>query len=97
MARILDTRSDGTTDSKIQRNYLAFDLDPNVVVENFKQGKNVLYGDGSLPQVLETAGVQDPKALVITYAEEEKRFGAVQRLREAFPDVTIITRYGECR
>ena len=74
------------------RKYIAFDLDPNVVVKNFRDGKRVLYGDGSQPLVLKTAGVENPKVIVVTYDDEHERFGAVQRLHEAFPESEIITR-----
>lgn len=94
MATLL-TNEDGEADStgELHRKYIAFDLDPNVVVKNYREGKKILYGDGTQPVVLETAGVEDPRALVVTYGDEEVRFSAVQRLREAFPQVPIITRY----
>lgn len=76
----------------VPRKYIAFDLDPNVVVKNFREGKRVLYGDGSQPLVLQTAGVENPKAIIVTYDDEHERFGAVQRLHEAFPESEIITR-----
>jgi hypothetical protein len=93
VARLLDgpVEQDGLD---LQRKYVAFDLDPNIVVRNYKEGKSVLYGDGSLPLVLETAGVERPRALVVTYSSESTRFAAVQRLREAFPEVPIIARAG---
>ena len=76
----------------VPRKYIAFDLDPNVVVKNFREGKRVLYGDGSQPLVLRTAGVENPKVIMVTYDDKHERFGAVQRLHEAFPESAIITR-----
>jgi voltage-gated potassium channel Kch len=93
VARLLTSNEIGSPgEEDLSRKYVAFDLDPNIVVSNYRSGKKVLYGDGSLPIVLETAGIENPRALVVTYADEHTRYGAVQRLREAFPTAPIITR-----
>ena len=75
--------------------YVAFDLDPDIVIKGFKSGKRVLYGDGSQPKVLTTAGIEDPSAFVVTYSDTEQAFKAVERLRLAYPSVPILSRY-EC-
>lgn len=72
--------------------YVAFDLDPNLVVKGFKEGKKVLYGDGSQPPVLSTAGIESPRAVVVTYSDAELCFKSVERLREAYPLTPILTR-----
>ncbi|KAJ1408998.1 Sodium/hydrogen exchanger family-domain-containing protein [Ochromonadaceae sp. CCMP2298] len=72
--------------------YLAFDLDPTLVMQGYKNGYRILYGDGSQPMVLATAGVTSPKAFVVTYGEPENAFKAVERLRQAFPSVPIVAR-----
>jgi hypothetical protein len=72
--------------------YVAFDLDPNVVIKGYRQGKRVLYGDGCQPLVLLTAGVQSPRAFVVTYIEQNERVKAVEKLRQAFPYTPIISR-----
>jgi Kef-type K+ transport system membrane component KefB/voltage-gated potassium channel Kch len=77
---------------KSRLKYLAFDLDPTLVMQGYKNGYRILYGDGSQPQVLATAGVSAPKAFVVTYAEPEEAFKAVERLRSAFPTVPIVAR-----
>lgn len=74
-------------------NYMAFDLDPSLVVNGYKNGYRTLYGDGSQPLVLETAGVKSPKAFIVTYSDSESSFKAVERLRQAFPNTPIIARY----
>ena len=73
-------------------NYVAFDLDPDIVTKAYKSGKRVLYGDGSQPKVLTTAGIENPHAFVVTYAEPELATQAVERLRLAYPSVPIISR-----
>ena len=72
--------------------YVAFDLDPNVVMNGFKAGKSVLYGDGSQPMVLSTAGIESPKGFIITYDDYETSHKAVERLREAYPSTPILCR-----
>lgn len=72
--------------------YVAFDLDPDVVVKGFKSGKRVLYGDGSQPKVLSTAGIEDPQAFVVTYSDSDQASKAVERLRLAYPSVPILSR-----
>lgn len=72
--------------------YVAFDLDPDVVVRGFKSGKRILYGDGSQPKVLSTAGIEDPQAFVVTYSDSDQAAKAVERLRLAYPSVPILSR-----
>ena len=95
IARVL-TNTDVMTlfNSKSEKEikYVAFDLDPNLVVKGFKEGKRVLYGDGSQPPVLSTAGIENPRAFVVTYTDPELCFKSVERLREAFPSTPILTR-----
>ena len=72
--------------------YVGFDLDPNVVIANYRRGQRVLYGDGTQPMVLQTAGVRTPRAFVVTYADATARLKAVESLRQAYPRVPIISR-----
>ncbi|KAG4401009.1 hypothetical protein AAZX31_07G170100 [Glycine max] len=72
--------------------YVAFDLDPSVVKAARKIGFPVLYGDGSRPDVLHSAGVSIPKAFMIMYTGKKKTIEAVQRLRLNFPAIPIYAR-----
>uniref|UniRef100_A0A453JKT7 RCK N-terminal domain-containing protein n=3 Tax=Triticinae TaxID=1648030 RepID=A0A453JKT7_AEGTS len=47
--------------------YVAFDLNPAVVKSARKSGFPVLYGDGSRPAVMQSAGISSPKAVMIMY------------------------------
>ncbi|XP_073292587.1 K(+) efflux antiporter 3, chloroplastic-like isoform X2 [Primulina huaijiensis] len=69
--------------------YVAFDLDPSIVKASRKLGFPVLYGDGSLPAVLQSAGIGSPKAVMVMYTGKKKTSEAVQRIRLAFPGVPI--------
>lgn len=83
----------GSLTGNKETKYVAFDLDPDVVIRGFKSGKRVLYGDGSQPKVLTTVGIEDPQAFVVTYADSEQASKAVERLRLAYPSVPILSRY----
>lgn len=52
-----------------------------------KLGFPVLYGDGSRPVVLQTAGISSPKAVMVMYTGRQKSVQSVDRLRQAFPHV----------
>ncbi|TXG54108.1 hypothetical protein EZV62_019364 [Acer yangbiense] len=69
--------------------YVAFDLNPSVVKASRKLGFPTLYGDGSRPEVLQSAGISSPKAVMIMYTGKKKTIEAVQRLRLAFPTVGL--------
>ncbi|KAM0943616.1 putative regulator of K+ conductance, cation/H+ exchanger, NAD(P)-binding domain superfamily [Dioscorea sansibarensis] len=72
--------------------YVAFDLNPAVVKKARKMGFPVLYGDGSRPAVLQSAGISSPKAVMVMYAGKKRTVEAVQRLRLAFPAIPIYAR-----
>ncbi|KAK2662782.1 hypothetical protein Ddye_001356 [Dipteronia dyeriana] len=72
--------------------YVAFDLNPSVVKASRKLGFPTLYGDGSRPAVLQSAGISSPKAVMIMYTGKKKTTEAVQRLRLAFPTIPIYAR-----
>lgn len=50
-------------------------------------GFPVLYGDGSRPAVLQSAGISSPKAVMVMYRGKDRTTDAVQRIRLAFPAV----------
>lgn len=72
--------------------YVAFDLDPSVVKASRKLGFPVLYGDGSRPAVLQSAGISSPKAVMVMYTGRKQTVEAVQRIRLAFPAIPIYAR-----
>ena len=56
-----------------------------------KLGFPVLYGDGSRPAVLQSAGISSPKAVMVMFTEKKATIEAVQKLRLAFPAVRTHT------
>ncbi|KAG5189905.1 Sodium/hydrogen exchanger family-domain-containing protein [Tribonema minus] len=78
--------------------FVAFDLDPRRVSAARARGYPVFYGDGSQPKVIETAGIADPRALVVTYSDHALALSAVERLRGAYPRAKVFARatdYGQ--
>lgn len=71
---------------------VAFDLDLSIVKGATNLGFPVLYGDGSRPAVLQSAGISSPKAVVVMYSARERTLEAVQRIRLAFPATPIYAR-----
>ena len=43
--------------------------------------------------VLATAGISSPSMFVVTYGDSEQSVKAVERLRQAFPEVPILARF----
>ncbi|KAB2634835.1 K(+) efflux antiporter 3 [Pyrus ussuriensis x Pyrus communis] len=72
--------------------FVAFDMDPSVVKASRKLGFPILYGDGSRPAVLQSAGISSPKAVMVLYTARSRTTEAVQRLRLAFPAIPIYAR-----
>lgn len=52
----------------------------------------VIFGDGARKEVLEAAGVEHPRAILVTYNAVSRSTAAVETLRESYPDVPIIAR-----
>ncbi|PKA50887.1 K(+) efflux antiporter 3, chloroplastic [Apostasia shenzhenica] len=72
--------------------YMVFDLNPGVVKAARRSGFPILYGDGSRPAVLQSAGITSPKAVMVLYTGKSRTIEAVQRIRLAFPAVPIYAR-----
>ncbi|KAL2622723.1 hypothetical protein R1flu_002928 [Riccia fluitans] len=72
--------------------YVAFDLDPGRVKAARKLGFPVLYGDGSRPLVLQTAGISTPRGVMVMYTGRQKSVQAVERLRAAYSSIPIFGR-----
>ncbi|EPS60611.1 hypothetical protein M569_14192, partial [Genlisea aurea] len=85
LANFLSTPLASGIDSDAGWPYVAFDLDPCVVKTSRELGFPVLYGDGSRPAVLQSAGISSPKAVMIMYTGKNRTVEAVQRIRLAFP------------
>ncbi|KAK4438060.1 K(+) efflux antiporter 3, chloroplastic [Sesamum alatum] len=92
LANFLSTPLASGIDADAGWPYVAFDLDPSVVKTSRKLGFPVLYGDGSRPAVLQSAGINSPKAVMVMYTGKTRTLEAVQRIRLAFPAIPIYAR-----
>lgn len=93
LANFLSTPlASGSDGEKVGWPYVAFDLNPAVVKAARKSGFPILYGDGSRPAVLQSAGISSPKAVMVMYTGKTRTVEAVQRIRLAFPAVPIYAR-----
>ncbi|KAG8645782.1 hypothetical protein MANES_10G091900v8 [Manihot esculenta] len=92
LANFLSVQLATGVDAEVVWPYVAFDLNPSVVKASRKLGFPTLYGDGSRPAVLQTAGISSPKAFMIMYTGRKRTIDAVQRLRLAFPAIPIYAR-----
>lgn len=72
--------------------WVAFDLTVGRVQAAQEAGFNVLYGDGSRPKVLKTAGISRPRAVVVAYTARQRAVTAVETLREEYEYVPIYAR-----
>ncbi|KAK2987426.1 hypothetical protein RJ640_018563, partial [Escallonia rubra] len=93
LANLLSTPlASGVEGDSVGWPYVAFDLDPSVVKASRKLGFPILYGDGSRPAVLQSAGISSPKAVMVMYTGRKRTLEAVQRIRLSFPAIPIYAR-----
>jgi Kef-type K+ transport system membrane component KefB/voltage-gated potassium channel Kch len=73
---------------------VCFDLNPSRVTSGVLSGAPVVFGDGAKLDLLKAAGVTEPRAVIISLKNNERRLGAVERLRSFLPQGTPIYVYG---
>ncbi|KAL7539325.1 hypothetical protein ACHAXR_009182 [Thalassiosira sp. AJA248-18] len=73
---------------------VAFDLKPSLINNILLPSSNVavMYGDGENPEVVRSHGVENPRAIFISYEHHEQVMAATSRLRTSFVDTPIYTR-----
>lgn len=74
------------------RQFVAFDRNPARVSVGLAKQMRVVYGDGASPELLRAAGVDHPRAVLVTFANDKRCLEATQRLRDAFPEAPIYVR-----
>jgi len=68
------------------------DLNPQTVQTQSRLGRHILFGDISNPDVLESAGIHEADALILTIPDEDHVLRACQTARKTNPNVVIIAR-----
>lgn len=69
---------------------VCFDLNPARVTSGVLAKAPVVFGDPAQIELLRAAGIKAPRAVVITYATDNRSIEATRRLRTSLPDDTPI-------
>lgn len=72
--------------------FIALDIDPARVQEAASAGENVMYGDAGRRLVLEAAGADRAKALIISYDDPPSAFKILHLVNDYFPHLPTIVR-----
>jgi len=72
--------------------FVAFDRNPSRVSVGLAKRIRIVYGDGASASLIRAAGVSQPRAIVVTYANKKRCLEATRRLRDDFPAAPIFVR-----
>lgn len=72
--------------------YVAFDTDPGRVSLGKRESRNVRFGDMTDPHVLDTSGIGDAAALVVTLYDMHQTEKLVSNARNFYPGVSVYAR-----
>ncbi len=68
------------------------ELNPRTVQRQASLGRRIVYGDVTNPEVLESAGLREADAVIITIPDEDSMFRAVAQVRSQAPDIFLAVR-----
>lgn len=74
------------------RPYLAIDADADLIEQGRRSGHSVIYGDIAHDKSLERLGIATAEAVILTMDEPVLVERLVRKLRQRYPDLTIIAR-----
>lgn len=72
--------------------FLALELDPELINENWDAGEPVYYGDSSHPEILQHAGIDHARAVVVTFHDFTISHHITRTAKSLRPDIPIIVR-----
>lgn len=72
--------------------YIALDLDPVLVREAVTAGQPVVYGDSARLEVLQAAGVDRARVVVISFSELHASLKVLHVMHDRYPNVPVIVR-----
>lgn len=72
--------------------YVALDLDPVRVREAVTAGLPVAYGDSARREVLQAAGVERARVVVVSFSELNASLKVLHVMREHYPNIPVIAR-----
>lgn len=68
------------------------ELNPRTVWSEASRGRTAIYGDISNPEVLESAGIRQARAVVLTIPDDDAAIRACRLIRQMNPTIFIATR-----
>ena len=71
---------------------IAFDRDPKRVAVGMQRQVRVIYGDGASETLLKATGIEEPRAIIVSYSQSSRCLDATRRLRDVFPQSPIYVR-----
>ncbi|MES2636375.1 MAG: cation:proton antiporter [Pseudomonadota bacterium] len=72
--------------------FIALDIDPTRVHDAAAAGQHVMYGDAGRRLVLEAAGAQRAKALIVSYSDMRASMKVLHIVKENYPNLPVIVR-----
>jgi CPA2 family monovalent cation:H+ antiporter-2 len=72
--------------------YMALDLDPLKVREAHSGGEEVHYGDATRREILDAAGLERARLVVISYNDAASALRILEHVRQADPDKPVLVR-----
>ena len=72
--------------------FIALELDPELINENWDAGEPVYYGDSSHPEVLKHAGIDHARAIIVTFHDYKTSEHITQIAKKIRDDIPIIVR-----
>jgi len=72
--------------------FIALDTDPQHVQSATATGETVVFGDAARREVLQAAGIQRAKALVITFADTRVALAVLAQTQTLRPDLPVLVR-----
>ncbi|MBN8645944.1 MAG: NAD-binding protein, partial [Planctomycetes bacterium] len=68
------------------------EMNPSTVRRQASLGRPIIFGDISSPDILESAGIHEADALILTIPDEESVLRACRQARQMHPELPIIAR-----
>jgi CPA2 family monovalent cation:H+ antiporter-2 len=72
--------------------YVALDLDPEVVRKAHEAGEPIHYGDAERHEILQAAGLERAKAVVLTYEDHPSALKILKHVNECSPAPPVLVR-----
>jgi CPA2 family monovalent cation:H+ antiporter-2 len=72
--------------------FIALDIDPVRVQEAAAAGENVMYGDAGRRVVLDAAGCERARALIVSYSDVSAAMKILHVVQEKYPQLAVIVR-----